>query len=90
MIHILVNNIPYLTLGLGCLLASCSQDCFIRLWKFCRTEDAVPTDPDELTVSEKKFKACTREEVEVEYSISLESVLIGKILQIAKKSVQQW
>ncbi len=65
--------------GKGCLLASCSQDCFIRLWKFSRSEDTLPTDPDELTLTEKKFQCFDGQGTCGEYSISLESVLIGKL-----------
>ena len=69
--------LSFMFAGSGCLLASCSQDFFIRLWKFSRTDHTLLTDPDELTMSEKKFTTRGFDGNEVEYSISLESVLIG-------------
>lgn len=65
--------------GSGCLLASCSQDYYIRLWRLFR-EDSVKVseaDSDELKLTENAFTLKDRDETERKYIVTLESVLIG-------------
>ena len=68
--------------GSGCLLASCSQDCYIRLWRLRREDsDTVHTDSDDdLKLTENSFSLLEGDGVERKYTVMLESVLIGTLI----------
>lgn len=65
-------------IGCGCLLASCSQDHYIRLWRVSREgPDRKPADSGELKLTEDTFSLMDHDGVQRKYSVTLESVLIG-------------
>lgn len=65
-------------LGSGCLLASCSQDCYIRLWQLSREgPDTELCDHGDLKLTENTFSLVDEDGMERKYIITLESVLIG-------------
>ncbi|CAF90374.1 unnamed protein product, partial [Tetraodon nigroviridis] len=63
------------------LLASCSQDCLIRVWKLrakCRTDARVEDDRDVIRMKEDVFEVMERgEQPAHEFAVSLETVLAG-------------
>jgi elongator complex protein 2 len=58
------------------LLASASQDNFVRLWNISLKSDKEGTDPNELRVKENTF-VCSLHGNTTTYTVSLEAVLIG-------------
>ncbi|XP_071484227.1 elongator complex protein 2-like [Diadema antillarum] len=61
------------------LLASCAQDCFIRLWRISCSSSQAETSSDqiqEIQLKKNKF-SISHEGGECQYSVSLESVLAG-------------
>lgn len=80
--------IMYKLLGITCshfisggsgdlLLATCSQDTFVRLWRVQETStDRVPGDAEELTVKENVFSFSCHGNNHT-FSVALEAVLIG-------------
>ena len=67
-----------MSIGIGCLVASCSQDHYIRLWKLSREEPHTkPADSMELKLTEDTFSLVDSDGVRRKYSVTLESVLAG-------------
>ncbi|KAM9838235.1 elongator complex protein 2 [Aulostomus maculatus] len=74
-----VRGVSWTSLGGELLLASCSQDCLIRVWRLCaksgtdaRTEDAHTI----IKMKEDVFEVKERDESSV-FAVSLETVLAG-------------
>ena len=68
-------------LGSGYLLASCSQDTYIRLWRLFREGPDTVSEAGELKLTENSFTLVETDREQRKYIITLESVLVGENLQ---------
>lgn len=69
------------------LLASCSQDAYIRLWRIAMETTAIDPAVDELKLTSNVFSIFEGDK----FKVTVESVLIGKfedkILLVFKKNI---
>uniref|UniRef100_A0A3Q4BW09 Elongator complex protein 2 n=1 Tax=Mola mola TaxID=94237 RepID=A0A3Q4BW09_MOLML len=74
-----VRGVAWTSLGGELLLASCSQDCLIRVWKLCAKSGTDPRTEDDhgiIRMKEDVFEVKERD-VSSEFAVSLETVLAG-------------
>uniref|UniRef100_A0A672TUY0 Elongator complex protein 2 n=1 Tax=Strigops habroptila TaxID=2489341 RepID=A0A672TUY0_STRHB len=70
-----IRGIEWAACGEDLFLASCSQDCLIRIWKVCTKSKQLPeTEDDSIRLKENVF---TVKDTDTTYAITLESVLAG-------------
>uniref|UniRef100_A0A8B9MED8 Elongator complex protein 2 n=1 Tax=Accipiter nisus TaxID=211598 RepID=A0A8B9MED8_9AVES len=68
-------GIEWAVFGEDLFLASCAQDCLIRIWKVCTKSEQFPeTEDDSIRLKENVF---TVKDTDTAYAIALESVLAG-------------
>ncbi|XP_074003064.1 elongator complex protein 2 isoform X3 [Numenius arquata] len=70
-----IRGIEWAVCGEDLFLASCAQDCLIRIWKVCTKSKQLPeTEDDSIRLKENVF---TVKDTDTTYAITLESVLAG-------------
>ncbi|XP_009579807.1 PREDICTED: elongator complex protein 2-like, partial [Fulmarus glacialis] len=70
-----IRGIEWAVCGEDLFLASCAQDCLIRIWKVCTKSKQIPeTEDDSIRLKENVF---TVKDIDTTYAITLESVLAG-------------
>uniref|UniRef100_A0A8B9FIF7 Elongator complex protein 2 n=1 Tax=Amazona collaria TaxID=241587 RepID=A0A8B9FIF7_9PSIT len=70
-----IRGIEWAACGADLFLASCSQDCLIRIWKVCTKSKQLPEiEDDSIRLKENVF---TVKDTDTTYAITLESVLAG-------------
>ncbi|NWR71591.1 ELP2 protein, partial [Centropus unirufus] len=70
-----IRGIEWAVCGEDLFLASCAQDCLIRIWKVCSKSKQLPeTEDDSIKLKENVF---TVKDTDTTYAITLESVLAG-------------
>ncbi|KFP64795.1 Elongator complex protein 2, partial [Cariama cristata] len=70
-----IRGIEWAVCGEDLFLASCAQDCLIRIWKVCTKSKQLPeTEDDAIRLKENVF---TVKDADTTYAVTLESVLAG-------------
>ncbi|NXL44969.1 ELP2 protein, partial [Podilymbus podiceps] len=70
-----IRGIEWAFCGKDLLLASCAQDCLIRIWKVCTKSKQLPkTEDDSIRLKDNVF---TVKDTDTTYAVTLESVLAG-------------
>uniref|UniRef100_A0A663LMV6 Elongator complex protein 2 n=1 Tax=Athene cunicularia TaxID=194338 RepID=A0A663LMV6_ATHCN len=70
-----IRGIEWAVCGEDLFLASCAQDCLIRIWKVCTKSKQLPeTEDDSIRLKENVF---TVKDTDTTYAVTLESVLAG-------------
>ncbi|XP_062356362.1 elongator complex protein 2 isoform X4 [Cinclus cinclus] len=70
-----IRGVEWAVCGEDLFLASCAQDCLIRIWKVCTKLKQLPeTEDDSIKLKENVF---TVKDADTSYAVSLESVLAG-------------
>uniref|UniRef100_A0A8C8BB05 Elongator complex protein 2 n=1 Tax=Otus sunia TaxID=257818 RepID=A0A8C8BB05_9STRI len=70
-----IRGIEWAVCGEDLFLASCAQDCLIRIWKVCTKSKQLPeTEDDSIRLKENIF---TVKDTDTTYAVTLESVLAG-------------
>ncbi|XP_059712074.1 elongator complex protein 2 isoform X1 [Haemorhous mexicanus] len=70
-----IRGVEWAVCGEDLFLASCAQDCLIRIWKVCTKLKQLPeTEDDSIKLKENIF---TVKDADTSYAVSLESVLAG-------------
>ncbi|XP_068792398.1 elongator complex protein 2 isoform X2 [Struthio camelus] len=70
-----IRSIEWAVCGEDLFLASCAQDCLIRIWKVCtKSKQFAETEDDSIRLKENAF---TVKDTVTTYAITLESVLAG-------------
>ncbi|NXC17397.1 ELP2 protein, partial [Corythaeola cristata] len=70
-----IRGIEWAVCGEDLFLASCAQDCLIRIWKVCTKSKQLPeTEDDSIRLKENVF---TVKDTDMTYAVTLESVLAG-------------
>ncbi|XP_009075425.1 PREDICTED: elongator complex protein 2-like, partial [Acanthisitta chloris] len=70
-----IRGVEWAVCGEDLFLASCAQDCLIRIWKVCTKSKQLPeTEDNSLRLKENIF---TVKDTDTSYAVTLESVLAG-------------
>uniref|UniRef100_A0A8C0F8M2 Elongator complex protein 2 n=1 Tax=Bubo bubo TaxID=30461 RepID=A0A8C0F8M2_BUBBB len=70
-----IRGVEWAVCGEDLFLASCAQDCLIRIWKVCTKSKQLPeTEDDSIRLKENVF---TVKDTDTTYAVTLESVLAG-------------
>ncbi|XP_053303188.1 elongator complex protein 2 isoform X3 [Pleuronectes platessa] len=75
-----VRGVAWTSVGGELLLASCSQDCLIRVWRLCAksgTDSGTEDDHTIIKMKEDVFEVKERADVSSVFAVSLETVLAG-------------
>ncbi|XP_021566802.1 elongator complex protein 2 isoform X5 [Carlito syrichta] len=72
-----IRGVEWASFGRDLFLASCSQDCLIRIWRLCIKLTSLETqDDDNIRLKENTF-TIEKEGMKIAFAITLETVLAG-------------
>ncbi|XP_006835140.1 PREDICTED: elongator complex protein 2 isoform X3 [Chrysochloris asiatica] len=63
--------------GRDLLLASCSQDCLIRIWRLCIKSTSLETQEDDIIRLKENTFTVESKSIKIEFAVTLETVLAG-------------
>ncbi|XP_016051456.1 PREDICTED: elongator complex protein 2 isoform X3 [Miniopterus natalensis] len=72
-----IRGVEWAAFGKDLFLASCSQDCLIRVWQLCIKSTSLETqDDDSIRLKENTF-TIENESIKIVFAVTLETVLAG-------------
>ncbi|XP_006835139.1 PREDICTED: elongator complex protein 2 isoform X2 [Chrysochloris asiatica] len=72
-----IRGVEWTIFGRDLLLASCSQDCLIRIWRLCIKSTSLETQEDDIIRLKENTFTVESKSIKIEFAVTLETVLAG-------------